>query len=191
MCSTLKAMHAIEISDADFGLVADLIGAPSNADAAIAFTLLRGQLDDRELLLLVNLRELLREIPEAPFRTGDDLSILERASGYEDSGRSYRRVFESSHGFFGIEFVGRGRQCDQIAVRTAEKRYVLAGGDEPLALDEFALTLFVNHGILLDAVFEGLGLIGVPLQPKIYVTADDFLVEHGAAAAGEALAELF
>jgi len=191
MASTLKAMHALEASHADLDLIAELLSAASDAEAAIAFTLLRTQLDERQLLLLVNLRALLQEIPTAPFRTGEDLGILERAGGYEDSGRSYRRVFESSHGVFGIEFEGRDRLCSAIVVRTPTVRYFLSGGESGLVLDEDAVKLFVNHGVLLDAVFDGLALLGFPLVPTIYLAADDFLIEHGAAAAGEAFSELF
>lgn len=191
MSSTLKAMHAIESSQADLDLVTDVVCSPLDSRAAMAFTLLREQLDEHALLLLVNLRELLGEVPEAPFRTGEDLSILERGAEYEDSGHSYRRVFESSHGFFGIEFVGRGNVCDEIAVRTMVARYVLSSAEGRSELDPTAFQLFVNHGVLLDAIFEALELLGVVLEPRIYVTADDFLAEHGAAAAGEAIAELF
>jgi len=53
------------------------------------------------------------------------------------------------------------------------------------------LALFITHGILLDALLEALALLGCPLQPAIYLTADDFLAEHGAATAVEALDELF
>lgn len=191
MASTRKAMHAIEASQVDLDLVSDLLSSTTDADAVIAFTLLRGQIEDCHLLMLVNLRELILELPPAPFRSGEDLSILEKAGGYEDSGRSYRRVFESSHGVFGIEFLGRDRLCDGIVVRTPTLRYWLSGGEDRLAIDATALNLFVHHGVLLDAVFEGLELLGCPLDPKIYVTAEDFVVEHRAAAAGEALAALF
>jgi hypothetical protein len=53
------------------------------------------------------------------------------------------------------------------------------------------LALFVKHGILLDAVLDALGLLGWPMEPPIYLSADDFLADHGAKTASEAIGELF
>ena len=58
-------------------------------------------------------------------------------------------------------------------------------------LDPEMITLFVRHRILLDALLEALELLGLPLCPPIYVSVDDFLAEHGAAAVTEAFSELF
>ena len=182
-------MHVLEGSDADSELVSSLLVADSEAEATIAFTLLRGTIDDDELLMFANLREVLAELPSLPFRTGEALDILSRAGGYEDTERSYRRLFETSGGVFGVEFVGRAHGCEDIAVHTPDARRSLRTSDG--AIDQRMLALFVRHGILLDAVLEALGLLGWPMQPIIYLTADDFLADHGAAAARNAIDELF
>ena len=189
MADTRRVMHVLEGSGADAGLVSSLLVAKSESEAAIAFTLLRGTVDDRELLLLVNLREVLAELPPAPFRSGEELQVLARAGGYEDTGRSYRRLFETSAGVFGVEFVGRGHECSQIAIHTPEARRSLWTDDGDL--DWRMLSLFVQHGILLDAVLEALGLLGWPMEPTIYLTADDYLDDHGAAMASKVIDELF
>jgi hypothetical protein len=182
-------MHVLEGSGADAELVRSLLGADSEAEATIAFTLLRGTIEDSELLLLANLREVLAELPPMPFRTGEALDLLSRAGGYEDTGRSYRRLFVAGPGVFGIEFVGSGHWCSEIAVHTPDARRSLRADNGDL--DRNMLALFVGHGILLDAVLEALGLLGWPLQPTIYLTADDFLADHGAAMASRAIDELF
>ena len=74
-------------------------------------------------------------------------------------------------------------------MHTPEARRSLRNGDGDL--DRNMLALFVGHRILLDAVLEALGLLGWPLQPTIYLTADDFLADHGAAMASQAIDELF
>jgi hypothetical protein len=183
-------MYAIESSQADLDLVATLLSSRSSAEAAIAFSLLRGTISDSELVTLANLRSLVSEIPDPPFRTGESLELLERAGHYEYTGRSYRRMFESSHGVFGIEFLGENHSCDGIVVHTATSRYTLKShhGD---SVDEAQLALFVNHSILLDAVIEALKLLGCQLDPMLYVSADDFVSEHAACAATVALDELF
>lgn len=190
MADTLRAMRTLTLSDADPELVAALLSADSDSDAVVSFTLLRGSIPDAHLLMLVNLREVLSEIPVAPFHVGEDLELLERASDYEDTGRSYRRRFESAHGVFGLEFVGRGKSCEGIFVHTPASRTQLKPAGD-FRLDAEMITLFVHHRILLDALLEALELLGTPLSPAIYLTPEDFLAEHCAAAACEAFGELF
>jgi len=189
MADTRRAMRVLEGSDADAQLVRSLLVADSQSEATIAFVLLRGTIDDPELLLLANLREVLAELPSVPFRTGEVLDMLTRADRYEDTGRSYRRVFETSDGVFGLEFVGRGHECTDIAVHTPDARRSLRATEG--TLDTQMLALFVKHRILLDAVLEALGLLGLPMEPTIYLTVDDFLADHAAATASEAIDELF
>lgn len=190
MSDTRRAMQAITASNADPELVAALLSAISDADAVVSFSLLRGTIPDADLLMLANLREVLFELPEAPFRVGEDLELLARGGEYEDTGRSYRRVFESAHGVFGLEFAGRGKQCDGIIVHTPAGRLQL-GPVGSFQLDSEMITLFVRHRIVLDALLDALELLGIPLSPAIYVTVEDFLIEHAAAAATEAFTELF
>lgn len=184
-------MQTIEAAHASSELVASLLSAKSEAEATMAFTLLRDALSDRELIEMANLRELLSELPTEPFRTGESLEILERAAGYEFTGRSYRRVFEGSQGgVFGIEFLGRVRDCEGIVVHTPQGRRALGSVDEA-HIDESLLPLLVEHRILLDAILEALELLGSPLDPAIYVTAEDFVAEHGASTMREAIGDLF
>jgi len=183
-------MQSIENSNADPELVTSLLSSRSDTEAVVAFTLLRGTISERGLLMIANLRELLEVLPIGPFRTGESLEILERAGGYENTGRSYRRVFDSSQGVFGVEFLGTANDCGGVLIHTLAGRRAF-GGSDTATIDEALLALLVDHGILLDALLEALELLGSPLDPTIYVTADDFLAEHGAAAAREAFDELF
>jgi hypothetical protein len=182
-------MHVLQGSDADSELVRSVLVADSDAEATIALTLLRGTIDDPELLMLANLRAVLSELPPVPFRTGEALDMLGRAGGYEATGRSYRRLFETDAGAFGVEFVGHEHSCYDIAVHTPDARRSLRTADG--ALEETMLELFVQHSILLDALLEVLGILGWPLEPSIYLTFEDFLSEHSAATASEAIGELF
>lgn len=181
MASTRHAMHALEDERVDYGLASTLVSASSESDALIAFSLLRGAISDRHLVMLVNLRELLLEMPTCPFSTPCDLEILARACGYEDTGRSYRRGFESNHGVFGLEFVGRLRTCEAILVHTPLSRFDLyKNGDHEL--DAETLTIFAHHATLIDAAIEALQQMGLSLDPKFYLSAEDFLREHQDAA---------
>jgi hypothetical protein len=190
MASTRLVMHAIEDGTADRELVESLLLSHSDSEAAVAFSLLKGTISDRELVMLANLREVLLQLPSGPFRSGESLEILQRAGGYECTGYSYRRAFESPHGVFGVEFIGESNCCEEVAILTPSRRHSFNRPDgAPLAAE--LVPLLVMHGVLLDAVLEALGLLGSPLDPPIYVTPADFLTEHGAGAARDMFTELF
>ena len=190
MATTRRAMRTLEASHADPELVASVLSARSDAEATVAFSLLRYSLSDAELVQLANLREILRLLPTGPFRTGDSLEILGRAAGYECTGRSYRRAFESSSGVFGVEFLGADHMCQGIVVHTPTGRRALGGG-ELSSIDKKLLPLLVEHAILLDAILEALELLGSSLVPVIYVSPDDFVEEHGRETAVETFGGLF
>ena len=183
-------MYALETADVDIDLATSLVASASDTEAVIALSLLRDTLSDSQLVLLANLRELLTELPDAPFRAGHGLELLARVGRYEDTGRSYRRMFESSHGVFGLEFLGRGKTCLGILVHTPASRFMLRG-DESSRFDSETMEVLVNHATLLDAVIEAIELLGMPLDPKIYLSVDDFLAEKSAAAAKDSFALMF
>jgi len=190
MATTRRAMHVLEDDALDLELASTLISAQSDTDALYALSLLRGSTSDQHLVMLANLRELLLEMPACPFRVACDLDVLARAAEYEATGRSYRRRFESNHGVFGLEFIGRGNMCDSVVVHTPASRFELCS-DGPHELDPLTLAIFCNHAIVLDAAIEALEYLGWPLAPKFYLTIDDFYSEHAAQAAGRAVEELF
>jgi hypothetical protein len=190
MASTRRAMHVLEDERIDLDVASTLVSAQSDSEALYAFSLLRGTTSDMHLVMLANLRELLLEMPACPFRAACDLDVLARASDYEDTGRSYRRRFESDHGVFGLEFVGRGNVCEAVFVHTPASRFELYGNGYH-ELDPETLQVFANHAILLDAAIDALEHLGWALEPKIYLCVDDFYAEHAATAAGNAVRELF
>ncbi len=188
MPDTKRAIEQIP-DDLDFELVETLLTSRSDAEAVLAYEVLRGLLPELAVVMLANLREVIALLPDGPFLTGNGLDTLE-AADYEATGRSYRRLFESDHGVFGLEFVGEGTLCEAIVVHTATSRFALHG-DVDSAIDHEMLLVFVSHRVLLDAILEGLQYLGHVLEPPIYVTVDDFPAEHGTAAAVRALDDLF
>lgn len=190
MSDTRRAMHMLDARQADLDVVGVVLGARSNAEAAIAFMLLRESFPPEALVMLANLRELIAEMPDTPFIASGGLDLLATARNYEPTGHSYRKLFESDHGIYGLEFVGSGSLCEAIIVHTATSRLVLRG-DTYSVIDAVMLNVLVNHQTLLDEILEALQLLGWPLEPKIHLVPDDFLAEYGAAAASEAFGELF
>jgi hypothetical protein len=174
---------------ADPLLASSVLSAPSEAEALVAFSLLREKLSEDELVQLANLRALLAELPATPFRTGESLEILERAGRYEYTGRSYRRVFDGAQGVFGVEFLGQVNTCEGIVVHTPTGRLTFGAGN--VCSDESALRLLVEEAVVLDAVLEALATLGCPLDPPIYLSVDDFVGEHAGPAISAALCDLF
>jgi len=190
VATTRRAMGTIESAKADPELLTSLLSSRSESEAAVAFTLLRYSLSESDLMRLANLREIVRLLPTAAFRSGEGLEMLERAGGYEYTGRSYRRAFESAQGVFGVEFIGGGHDCRGVVVHTPRGRQALVG-DERCIVKPKLLTLIVDHRILLDAIIEALELLGSPLAPPIYVSAEDFLAEHRVATMRDTFGGLF
>lgn len=190
VADTKRVLRRIEATAADLDLVEMLLTSRSDAEAVMAYSLLRQTLDGPALVALANLREIIAEIPEVPFIAGAGLDALERVLDYESTRRSRRRLFESDHGVFGLEFVGEGTLCDGIVVHTASSRFYLHG-DERTRIDHDMLEVIVYHAELLDAILEGLQTLGCPLEPRFYLGPDDFTAENAAAAASAALGELF
>jgi len=190
MPDTKRALENVHPGDVDPDLIETLLITRSEADAVLAYTMLRQVLPSRIVVMLANLREVIAELPDPPFRTGTGLDALEAAGGYEATGRSYRHMFESEHGVFGVEFVGAGTLCEGIVVHSGGSRIVLRG-EESSTIDPSMLDVFFDHTILLDALLEALQILGYELEPPIYVTPDDFVTEHGVAAARKAIGDLF
>jgi len=189
MPDTRRALGQIP-DDLDFDLVETLLTSRSDAEAVLAYSVLRDVLPERACVMLANLREVIGLLPDGPFITGQGLDTLQTAGEYEPTGRSYRRLFESDHGIFGLEFVGGGTLCEAIIVHTATSRFALHG-DVNSTMDHEMLLVFINHDVLLDAILEALQLLGHVLEPPIYVTGEDFPAEHAAAAAVRVLDDLF
>jgi hypothetical protein len=190
VADTKRVLRNLEPSENDLDLVEMLLTSRSDAEAVMAYSLLRQTLPDQALIALANLREIIAELPESPFCSGTGMEVLESVGGYEATGHSYRRMFEGDHGVFGIEFIGEGTRCDGIAIHTESSRFYLRG-DERSRVDHLMLEVIVFYPELLDSILEGLQLLGVVLEPFIYLTTSDFPAEHAASAAGQAAHDLF
>lgn len=175
--------------EARLELASTLLTAESDGEAVISYSLLRTQLPERDLVTLANLRDLIGILPAPPFCPPIGLEVL-GFSGYESTGRSMRRLFESDHGLFGIEFSGVEQLCEGVSVLTTAGRFALHRGSES-TLDETMFQVFVKHELLYTSIAEAASLLGLGIAQRAYAGVDDFPSAHAAAAAGEAFGELF
>lgn len=190
MADTKRAIEEIDADRVDSDLLETLLTSRSEGEAAIAYSMLREVLPSRALVMLANLREIIAELPDPPFSAGTGLDMLVSAGGYAATGYSYRRIFEDEAGVFGVEFFGSGTLCEGVVVHSRGARFVLHGCDRTV-IGHAMMGAFLDHDTLLDSLLEGLQILGYALNPKIYVAPDDFLVEHGGAAARSVFEDLF
>ena len=155
-----------------------VVNARSAAEMQLALGVLRAELPESELLDLANVRESLADIPVPVFRTGAELSILERAAGWECEGRSFRTERSSGAGLFGLEFVGDGNAVEEMAVWADGGRLVLHGEDSGEFVSQPVLDLMFEHDTLLDAVVEALRLLGVGYLPRFHMSLEEFTLEN-------------
>lgn len=190
MAHTQSVIGRIEISSDDLEVVDALLTSRMVSEAICAYQVLSDIVDPHAMVALANLRGIIAQLPDPPFTAGTGMDILATAGGYEYTGHSYRRLFDGARDVFGLEFVGGGTRCDAVVVHTAERRYFLHGDIEH-TLDHAMLAALVSHDGLLDAILEGLQLLGQELDPLIYLTANDFPEENAVAAACEMFSALF
>jgi len=190
MPKTRRVFDMIETLAADPDLVRDLLASRSMLDAGMAYTSLRGVIPDGALLMLANLREVIAEIPETPFLTGHPIEVLERTAEYERCDDSYRRFFDTERGGFTLEFIGQGTECEAIIVHAGACRFNVAG-DMDYMLDTDVLDVVLEQRCVVDEIIRALQALGVPLDPRVYVTPDDFTTENAGSAASEMFSGLF
>jgi len=160
----------------DAELVQTLLNAVSPVEVSLALALLRQRVPESDLVRMVNLREILADVPTPPFAAGCELSVLGRTLGYERTERSWRTFVECETGVCGIEFIGDGNAVAGIVLHTIEGRVVLHGAADSIVSPP-ALEMLMCHEELADALIEALRALGMPLAPLFYLSMTDFVTE--------------
>lgn len=179
------AVAAENASSVDAELVRTLLNATSPIEVNLALALLRQSVAEEDLVRLVNLREILADVPTPPFTSGVELGVLARVLGYERTERSWRTFVEVPQGVCGLEFIGDGNAVGGIVMHTLEGRVVLHGSADSI-LSPAALEVLMRHRELADALLDALRELGMPIAPHFYLSMDDYLAEH----AREGIAEI-
>jgi hypothetical protein len=92
------------------------INATSTTEAGFALGLLGDLLPRRTLIAALNLREILRELPEAPFVMSVDFETLTRVAGLDRRGHSWVKRLGRGKQAPEIEVLGQGNLCYDIVV---------------------------------------------------------------------------
>lgn len=178
---TTLARAAVHMDSPNGDLVKVLVNSRSNAEAALAATILRGRIPDLELVMLFNLRELMSELPSEPFRVPHELDVLGRILGYESAGTAWRKSFESQGDPAVLEFFGDGNRIDSVWMHAARLKTALAGPDTDF-IGEQAIEALVSSSDLGEGLVEALKVLGHDLAPRFYFSVEDYMVENAGAA---------
>ncbi len=155
-----------------------VVNARSAAEMQLALGVLRGELAEGELLDLANVRESLADVPVPVFRTGAELSMLERVAGWAWEGRALRAECTSTAGAYGLEFVGDGNAVEEIAVWVGDERFSWHEKDSGEFVTEQVLEAILEHDTLFDTVVEALRLLGVGYLPRFHMSLEEFTLEN-------------
>lgn len=177
------------LTETDRALVAEVLSAVDEGQAAFALTLLRETLSERSVTVLANLREVMRCVPSIPFLTSNSIDAL-GALGYEATSRSLRRVYDDGGEVFGLEFLGQGKVVEAIVIHTRDGRHCLRACEDLIVDEGVAHVMVVDSGLSLG-LLEALHTLGVCCEPKFWKSSVEYFDNHAANAAGRALGELF
>jgi hypothetical protein len=162
-------------------LLRTAINATSTTEAGIALGLLGDLLPRRTLIAALNMREILRELPTAPFIMSLDFETLSRVSKLERRGYSWVKRLGRGKRAPEIELLGQGNLCYDIVVRVGKATSLLKPGPvdgeyvRPAALD-----LLLANEDLLREVIELTTDMGIVHNPRFYLSVEDWQMEHAA-----------
>ncbi|GAB4287383.1 MAG: hypothetical protein Kow0067_12250 [Coriobacteriia bacterium] len=166
----LKA-HYAESTD----LFKTVLNARSPFEASLALDILRETVPERVLVATVNLREALAALPEYPTRMAVDELTLARVAGLRKDRMTWRKDLDTAS----LVITTGGNFCFDLIIDTGEENLfwsaIPRGADmvNPAVLDE----LMERPG-LLAAVVELVGDMGLPFNPRMHLSLEDWSLDH-------------
>lgn len=155
-----------------------LLNATSAAEANLALEVLKPLVPERSLTCSCNLREVISALPSSPFSMRVDEETLARTAGLDRHVAAMSKVLDD-----GTELVvtTAGNLVLDIIVKYDGEKYFW----NPIPVgDDFVsgpvLDRLVESPCLLDAVIDLAKCMGVVLNPKFYLSIEDWSLEYAA-----------
>lgn len=155
-----------------------VLNSTSAAEANLALEVLRASVPERALVCACNLREVVRSLPSSPFAMRVDETTLAKAAGLTRHMATLEKTLED-----GTELIvtTAGNLVLDIIIRHDDQK--LFWNPIPV-VDDYVntgvLDLLVESDHLLDAVIDLAQCMGVVLNPKFYLSLDDWHLEYAA-----------
>jgi len=161
-------------------LVRSTLNSTSPAEVNLALGILSNDIRDRDLVTLVNLREVLAELPSTPMPMPMDFASLAGIAGYETDGAVASRCYDDEAAApFDLVLLGEGNLCYDLVVRVdGASVYWTEHADSPHLIHPEALELVLARETLLQRVVELVDAMGLPVNPRFYLSLEDFRLEH-------------
>lgn len=175
----------------DGSLIRTVVNSSSTTEAGFAVGLLGDAMPQRSLVAALNLREILRELPESPFTMRTDFDTLAKVSGLTRRGQSWVKKLGRGKNAPEIELLGQGNHVFDVIVRAGGTTSFLKPG--PINGDFIrpeALDMLLENDDLLREIVVMTQDMGVVHNPRFYMTVEDWQMEH-AAESMAGLADLF
>ncbi|MBE0477313.1 MAG: hypothetical protein IBX62_09475 [Coriobacteriia bacterium] len=161
------------------GMVQVLLNSASSAEAHLALIALRDDVPERSLVTMVNVREVLRELPACPRPIPLEVEALAKIAGYAPVKNSFSCAFADAGGEYEIVFLGQGNLLYDIVISAEnEKVFWSPTPRSQEIVTEKALDKVMLHDTLLSNVIDLAKEMGVVFQPKFYLSLEDWLLEY-------------
>jgi hypothetical protein len=157
-----------------------LLNATSAAEANLALEVLGEIVPERALVTACNMREILRELPASPFAMRADEETLARSAGLTKNIAALSKLLPDG---LELSVTTAGNLVLDIIVKAEGEKYYWS--PVPVVY-EFVnpeiVDLVMTSGYLLDEVIELVKCMGLVLNPKFYLSREDFHLEYAAEA---------
>lgn len=165
-----------------------LLNATSVAEASLAVDAVRDVIPEKDLVVALNLREVLRTLPSSPFTMRVDESTLAEVAGLT---RGIAMMSKELQDGIVLSITTAGNLVLDLIVRVGEEKYFW----NPVPITEdFVSPDVIDHVIesdhLLDEIIALTHCMGVVWNPKFYLSLEDWHMEW-AADAYEGIRDLF
>lgn len=165
-----------------------LLNTTSVAEASLALDAMRDLVPEKDLVVALNLREVVRTLPSSPFTMRVDESTLADTAGLT---RGIAMMTKELPDGIAVAITTAGNLVLDVIIRTDDEKYFW--NPVPITDDYVSpdvLDYVVESDYLLDEIIELTHCMGVVWNPKFYLSLEDWLLEW-AADAYEDICDLF
>lgn len=166
-----------------------LLNATSPAEAALALRILEQSAPEKALVAACNLREVIAELPATPCPIAVDAEVLEKVGGFERKplGVLTKTLDDGAT----IDVLIAGNLVLDIVVRSdGSSAYWSPVPRDCEYATPGALDMMLASDELVAGLLDTARAMGLVFNPKLYLSLDDFRLEH-AQAAIESIGNLF
>lgn len=165
-----------------------LLNATSAAEANLALDVLKAMVPDKALVTACNLREVLAAMPSSPFTMRVDEETLARSAGLTRHVAAMGKTLDDG---IQLHVTTAGNLVLDIIIKDGDSKFFW----NPVpVMDDYVntevLDMVIGSDYLLDAMIDLAHCMGLVLNPKFYLSLEDWHLEY-ASDVFEGLGDLF